>query len=521
MKKKQIVPTLLTAALLAAPILPVRANAAVNFSDIGGSYAKDAILQLAQQGIISGGSGGNFDPTGKISRQDFAIILAKALQLEITSKPPTATFSDVPQTHYSYSYIEAAVKAGLVKGTGNGAFGMDQNLSRQEMAALFVRALGVDVSGEGKAFKFADSNSISSWAKDAVAFAVKNQLITLNSNNEFNGTKPVDRQTVAQAASQFIKVHEEVKSQKPEPKPEQPKPGQSKPETPSTPAPQPSNPQPTNPEPTNPTPPADTTAPLVDTAQFTLVDNYNGIQDQLKGAIGAVGEAGATVKVYRWDDEVEPGIINSEDLGEPVTIGTSDSAGAVGPGNIGDLKGGMTYKFIITATDAAGNESPRDLQHVLTLTPEKEEAPELPAETVTSTVYGFSWRDITDLSDMITEGSIVPSLGINANQQIPVRLLVKVNEAFVNGTLEITLSDPTSYALNKWLPKDAIGDQIDNKVTISGINAEANSYLYVNLETILFEGTYHLSFQTDADGSGVMKTMSKPQQVEIRAVVPR
>lgn len=215
MNKKLVLKVMTTAALLSACALP--ASAAVTLTDIDGSYAKDAINQLAEQGIINGKGNGKFDPTGKIERQDFAIILAKALNLDMDSAPASATFSDVPATHYAYEAVEAAVKAGLINGQGDGKFGNGENLTRQDMAVLFVRALGVDAAGKGADLKFNDADKISWYAKDSVAAAVELKLINGLGNGNFDPTGGADRQAVAQVAAKFMTKAEELKSQAPSP----------------------------------------------------------------------------------------------------------------------------------------------------------------------------------------------------------------------------------------------------------------------------------------------------------------
>ncbi|MBQ4900538.1 S-layer homology domain-containing protein [Paenibacillus sp. Marseille-P2973] len=209
--QKLVIKVMTTAALLSALALPV--SAATTLSDIDGSYAKNAIQELVEKGIINGKGDGKFDPTGKIERQDFAIILAKALNLDTQSVPPTATFSDVPEPHYAFAYIEAAVKAGLINGVGDGKFGTGANLSRQDMAVLFVRALGVDATGKGAELKFSDASKIADYAKDAVAAAVELGLISGNTNGTFNPSGNAERQAVAQVAAKFLKKAEELKNQ--------------------------------------------------------------------------------------------------------------------------------------------------------------------------------------------------------------------------------------------------------------------------------------------------------------------
>jgi|GEM_PF-3434743 len=238
MIKKTLLTALLTAPLLGSSLHS--AYAATEFSDISNSYAKDAINKLVDAGILNGSGNGQFNPTGKISRQDFAIVLAKGLGLDVDSPSSAPTFSDVPTSHYSYKYVEAAAKAGLLKGIGNGQFGLDRNLARQDMAVIFARALGVDPQGYGQNLKFTDAAKISDYAKDAVGFAVEIGLLNGTGSGKFDPSGLADRQSVALVASRFLQT--------------------AKPAVPTPADPQPATPQPTAPKPA-PTVPPTTTAP--------------------------------------------------------------------------------------------------------------------------------------------------------------------------------------------------------------------------------------------------------------------
>lgn len=211
LSKKLYIKVITTAALLSACALP--AHAATTFTDIDGSYAKDAIVKLAESGILNGKGNGKFDPTGTIERQDFAIILAKALGLDVSAPPASATFQDVPAANYAYSAVEAAVKAGLINGYGNGVFGNGNNLSRQDLAVILVRALGVDAAGKAADLKFSDAASISGYAKDAVAAAVELGLISGYPNGTFKPDGSAQRQEVASLTSKFIETLDTLKGE--------------------------------------------------------------------------------------------------------------------------------------------------------------------------------------------------------------------------------------------------------------------------------------------------------------------
>lgn len=219
MKNNLMFKVMTTAALLSTLAYPIMASGA-SLSDLEGSYAKDAIQELVEKGIITGNGSGRFDPTGNITRQDFAIIMSKALNLDTDSPPATSTFSDVPQSHYSFSAVEAAVKAGLIKGQGNGSFGIGQNLTRQDMAVLFVRALGVDPSGKGAHLNFSDGAQIANYAKDSVGAAVELGLIRGNPDGSFDPSGSAERQAVALVTSRFLETKEELSAIEGNPSPD-------------------------------------------------------------------------------------------------------------------------------------------------------------------------------------------------------------------------------------------------------------------------------------------------------------
>jgi len=207
-KSKKLTAAVAASAVASAVVAPA-AFAATTFTDINDSYAKAAIEELVAAGILNGKGDGKFDPSGKIERQDFAIILAKALDLKVEA-PATATFKDVPKDHYSFGYVEAAAKAKLISGMGDGTFGAGKELTRQDMAVLFVRALSyaTGYNAEGKASKlaFKDNDAIATYAKDAVGAAVELGLVSGNPDGTFNPAGNAQRQAVALVASKFLKV---------------------------------------------------------------------------------------------------------------------------------------------------------------------------------------------------------------------------------------------------------------------------------------------------------------------------
>lgn len=155
-----------------------------SFDDISGHWAEDEIESMAMRLIVRGMGDGTFAPDQGVTRAQFAALLVKALGIEGRA-PLLPRFNDVAPEYWGYPAIEAASHAGLVLGTGKGRFEPERNITREEMAAMIVRALeksGVDVSvtaGELQAALagYEDAGEISSWAKECIAVCIDQGII--------------------------------------------------------------------------------------------------------------------------------------------------------------------------------------------------------------------------------------------------------------------------------------------------------------------------------------------------------
>lgn len=133
------------------------------FADLAGfDWAKAAIAQLSEKGIVTGNGNGKFEPAREMKREEFIKILVLALNLPLSQE---AEFVDVPADAWYAKYVGAALKAGLVRGQGD-AFGVGQPLSRQDAAVIAARVLAMEAPGEPLAF--ADADTIAAYAKSAV-----------------------------------------------------------------------------------------------------------------------------------------------------------------------------------------------------------------------------------------------------------------------------------------------------------------------------------------------------------------
>ena len=129
---------LLTALLLAAP---VRAASAA-FKDVPESHwAYESVRKAAQYDLIGGVGGGYFGTGQAVTRAQYATMLCRLMGWTMLS-PDEGSFDDnQDKTAWYYSAIETAYAHGALLKLGDSC-APDAALSREEMAAMTVRALG-------------------------------------------------------------------------------------------------------------------------------------------------------------------------------------------------------------------------------------------------------------------------------------------------------------------------------------------------------------------------------------------
>jgi len=101
-----------------------------------------AYSALEEAGIFVGREGGDAALDGELTRAEFASIIARLTG--VNSDSP-ATFDDVPATHWATKVINAVVQAGYMQGTGDNKFEPSRNVTLQEVIAVAVRILGLEV----------------------------------------------------------------------------------------------------------------------------------------------------------------------------------------------------------------------------------------------------------------------------------------------------------------------------------------------------------------------------------------
>ena len=117
------------------------AYVAKTFDDIDRvPWAKQAIEAMAARDVIAGAGGRSFNPSGYVSRAEFAALLVRALELQDTGKA-VGMFEDVAKTDEFYGELRIAKQHGIVSGNLLNRFNPNGHITRRDMMVMVDRAL--------------------------------------------------------------------------------------------------------------------------------------------------------------------------------------------------------------------------------------------------------------------------------------------------------------------------------------------------------------------------------------------
>lgn len=178
------------------------------FNDIYGSewYAAN-VFELKDRGIVSGDENGNFRPDNPVTRAEFVKMIVDLLGIK--EDGIDCEFDDVAHDAWYYPYIASAVKFGIIRGMGDGSFGTELNISRQDMAVIAASAIEMvkDTDNSGDLKEFFDANAVADYAVESVK-KIRNAGIMQGSDGMF---RPRDNATRAEAARVIYMIGEYIK----------------------------------------------------------------------------------------------------------------------------------------------------------------------------------------------------------------------------------------------------------------------------------------------------------------------
>ena len=111
------------------------------FEDVKASaaWAGEAVAALYEKGVINGKTETEFAPNDPITREEFTTLVVNMCGLQ--TGVVQGSFTDVPADAWYAPYVAAAYENGLVSGIDAERFGTGLNITRQDMAVIIARAI--------------------------------------------------------------------------------------------------------------------------------------------------------------------------------------------------------------------------------------------------------------------------------------------------------------------------------------------------------------------------------------------
>ncbi len=166
---------------------PIRANTVLYakfeaqglpFADVSSNdWFYEGVSFAWTNGLVSGTSATEFSPNLALTRGTLVTLLYR---MENQPQAPANIFSDVASGSWYESAIAWAADQKIVSGMGDGTFAPDAEITREQIAVILYNYTSYkqgDTTVSGSAAAFADGNTVSDWAANAVNWALGKNLI--------------------------------------------------------------------------------------------------------------------------------------------------------------------------------------------------------------------------------------------------------------------------------------------------------------------------------------------------------
>ncbi len=151
------------------------------FDDVSAdAYYGDAVLWALANGVTNGMGDGRFAPDEPCTRAQIAAFLWRAAGCP-KPKNPTSGFADVPDGAWYREAAAWAAENGVIKGMGDGRFGVDEPCTRAQVMTMLYR---MDGGGAAASAAFTDVPG-GQWYSAAVAWAAANGITNGVGNGRF------------------------------------------------------------------------------------------------------------------------------------------------------------------------------------------------------------------------------------------------------------------------------------------------------------------------------------------------
>lgn len=128
------------ARMIYAYVKPADADASFKnpFTDIKGHVFEKEILALAKEGLVAGYGEGKYGPDDILTREQMAQVLTNAFKFKATK---TTSFTDVDKNSWAYNAINALEENGVTAGTGSNKYSPQMHVTREQYSQFLFNSI--------------------------------------------------------------------------------------------------------------------------------------------------------------------------------------------------------------------------------------------------------------------------------------------------------------------------------------------------------------------------------------------
>lgn len=178
------------------------------FDDVrSSSWYQEAVDYVAENGIMGGVSANTFAPNAPATRAMLVTVLHRLAGTPDAEK--THSFTDLANGAWYAGAVAWAAENGIVDGVGDALFAPNAHITREQLAAILYRYAihcGLDVTAAADLNAYTDGAQISTWAQDAMRWAIASGLISGRSASALAPQSGATRAEIAQLLMNFAKL---------------------------------------------------------------------------------------------------------------------------------------------------------------------------------------------------------------------------------------------------------------------------------------------------------------------------
>lgn len=185
-------------------LLPAGEEAAAPFKDLQGHWANEAALYVYSRALMQGVTAEDFAPDSAMTR---AMLITVLYRLE---KPASSAhknqYTDVPEGAWYLDALLWADENQVVTGTEESIFSPDEPITREQLAVILYRYAqlkGYITGTPADLSAYTDADAVSPWAREAMAWAVAEGIISGTGENTLSPGTGASRGQIAAVIMRF------------------------------------------------------------------------------------------------------------------------------------------------------------------------------------------------------------------------------------------------------------------------------------------------------------------------------